>query len=271
MMSLLWLRVALIFYGVGLAYALLALSRRGEWLARIVAPCIGLGFAFHLVSIVEDAASAGHLLGSVHRSESLLAFLILAVFLLFYSGYRTLAPGMFVFPMVFVLALTAALGQDPPQFSSPLLRSGWIVLHVALVFAGYGALFFSFAASVIYILQERSLKSKRPLGILERLPSLDTMDKLGYRSLVLGFPFMTLGLIAGAVIAQVRFGPTYFQDPKIVLSVLMWVVYIVLLYSRWQAGWRGRRAAYLVSVIFVVALGAWAANYFSGVHRFIAP
>ncbi len=171
--------------------------------------------------------------------------------------------------MVFVLGMTAALGQQPPEFHNPLLRSGWIMLHVALIFTGYGALCFSFAASVIYLLQERSLKSKRSIGMLSRLPSLQVIDNLGYRSLLLGFPFMTFGLVAGAVVAA-RFGPVYFADPKIVLSVLMWVVYMVLLYTRWNAGWRGRRAAYLATFAFLIAIGAWAANYYSGFHRFIA-
>lgn len=270
MLSLVWLRVALGFYAVGLIYALLALSRRGERLARIVIPIVTAGFVFHLVSIVERAVSTGHLLvGSIHSAESLLGFLILAIFLLFYSGYRTLAPGIFIFPMVFLLALAAAVGQQPPQFTNPLLRSGWIYLHVCLIFTGYAALFFSFAASVVYILQERTLKSKKSIGMLSRLPSLQVVDNLGYRSLVFGFPFMTLGLIAGAVVAA-HYGPVYFLDPKILLSVLLWVVYVVLIYTRSNVGWRGRRAAWLATFAFLIAVGAWTANYYSSFHRFIA-
>ena len=81
--------------------------------------------------------------------------------------------------------------------------------------------------------------------------------------------FKTLGLVAGSVIAQASFGPTYFKDPKVVLSVLMWVVYLILVYTRWNSGWRGRRAAYLAAVAFTVAVVAWVANYFSAVHGFV--
>ena len=81
---------------------------------------------------------------------------------------------------------------------------------------------------------------------------------------------MTLGLIAGSVVAESAYGKVNFLDPKILLSVLMWAVYLLMVYTRLNAGWRGRRAAMLASVAFVAAIVAWIANYFSGMHRFIA-
>jgi ABC-type uncharacterized transport system permease subunit len=93
---------------------------------------------------------------------------------------------------------------------------------------------------------------------------------MGYRSLLLGFPFMTLGLLTGSVVAVTTYGHVDFLDPKILLSVLMWAVYMLMVFTRWNSGWRGRRAAVLATVAFVAALAAWAANYFSAMHRFAA-
>jgi ABC-type uncharacterized transport system permease subunit len=138
-----------------------------------------------------------------------------------------------------------------------------------LIFAGYAALFISFGASLLYLIQERRLKSKQAGSMKSRLPALEVIDEIGYRSLLLGFPFMTLGLIAGVVVAQATFGRVNFLDPKILLSILMWLVYMVMLYTRWNAGWRGRRAAYLATGAFVAAVVAWSANYFSAIHRFV--
>jgi ABC-type uncharacterized transport system permease subunit len=261
-MPLLWLRVAVVFYGVGLAYALLALGKRGDSLARFVGPAVFLGFVFHFVSLAE-AASAGALSPiSIHHSESLLAFMLMAFFAVVYVKYRTLSPGIFVFPLVFVLTFAAAIAQEAPQFASPGLRTGWILLHIALVFAGIAALFFSVAASVLYLVQERALKSKQPGGgLVARLPALEVMDQIGYRSLLFGFPFMTFGLITGSVLAQAEFGFIPLGDAKILLSLVMWGVYMVLIYTRWTAGWRGRRAAVLSTFAFLAAVGAWAANY----------
>jgi len=271
-MPLFWLRVALVFYGFGLIYALLMLSRRRELSSQVVLPVAGLGLVFHFVALAEELLLSGHLApATAHQVESLLAFLLMLFFLGVYWRYRTASPGALVFPLVLLLTFFAALGEQPPEFSTPLLRSGWVLLHIALIFAGYAALFFSFAASILYLAQERSLKAKHSAGIWARLPALETIDDIGYRSLLLGFPFMTAGLLAGSVLAGASFGAAYFRDPKVVLSVLMWLVYMVLLYTRWNAGWRGRRAAFLSTFAFLAALGAWAANYLSAVHHYVTP
>ncbi|HVZ59531.1 MAG TPA: cytochrome c biogenesis protein CcsA [Terriglobales bacterium] len=272
-MPLLWLKVAVGFYIFGLIYSLAAFRRPEHIISRVVVPAMGIGLVFHFVSLVESAVLAGSSLTlfSVVDSESIFSFLMLAAFMVAYLRYRTISPGIFIFPLVFLLAFASTLGRQPVTFESPLVRSGWVVAHIALIFTGYAALFLSFAASLLYLFQERALKSKHPEGITSRLPSLQTVDDIGYKSLLLGFPFMTLGLIAGSVVAQASFGPRYFADPKVVLSLAMWVVYMLLLYTRWSSGWRGRRAAYLASFAFIAALSAWGANYFSGVHRFLAP
>jgi ABC-type uncharacterized transport system permease subunit len=270
-MALIWLRVALIFYGAGLLYALVALTRTSEILSKVALHAAYLGMVFHFVSLVDAVIQAGQFtLASAHNSESLLAFLIMVVFMLAYLVYKTTSPGIVVFPLVFLLTFVAATGQQPLVLTSLAMKKGWLAAHILMIFTGYAALFLSFGASLLYLLQERALKSKTSNGMFSPLPSLQVIDDIGYRSLMLGFPFMTLGLIAGSVVAQSTYGRVDFLDPKILLSVLMWAVYLVMVYTRLSAGWRGRRAAMLASVAFVAAIVAWAANYFSGMHRFIA-
>jgi ABC-type uncharacterized transport system permease subunit len=268
-MSLLWLRVALGCYAVGLVYALVALTRTTELLGKIALHAAYLGMVFHFVSLMESVILSGQIaLASAHHSVSLLGFLIMTVFLIAYMIYQTTSPGIVVFPLVFLLTFVAATGQQPFLVTSPGMRTGWLFAHIAMIFTGYAALFLSFGASLLYLLQEHSLKSKTWSGMLSRLPALEVIDEIGYRSLLLGFPFMTLGLIAGTVVAESTYGRVNFLDPKILLSVLMWAVYLIMLYTRWTSGWRGRRAAYLATGAFVTAVVAWAANYFSAIHGF---
>jgi len=268
-MSVLWLRVALGCYAVGLLYALVALTKASDLLNRIALHAAYLGMVFHFVSLTEAFLQTGQLaMVSVHNAESVLGFLIMVVFLLVYMVYQTTSPGIVVFPLVFLLTFIAATGEAPFLLTSAGMRTGWLFAHIALIFTGYAALVLSFGASLLYLVQERALKSKQSSGMLARLPALDVIDEIGFRSLLLGFPFMTLGLVAGTVVAQSTFGRVDLLDPKILLSLLMWAVYLILLYTRWSAGWRGRRAAYLAASAFAFALIAWAANYFSGIHRF---
>jgi ABC-type uncharacterized transport system permease subunit len=269
-MTLIWLRVTLICYGVGLLYALVALNRTSEILSKVALQAAYLGTVLHFVSLVEAIVQTGQLtLASVHNSESLLAFLIMVVFMVVYLIYKTISPGIVVFPLVFLLTFVAATGQHP-LVMTPVVAKGWLAAHILMIFAGYAALFLSFGASLLYLLQERALKSKAPSGMFSRLPALQVIDDIGFRLLMLGFPFMTLGLVLGSVVAESTYGRVDFLDPKILLSVLMWVVYLLMVYMRLSAGWRGRRAALLASMAFAAAIVAWAANYFSGMHRFIA-
>src|SRR5258708_16791228 len=227
---------------------------------------------FHFVSIVENAMFSGTWTPtSMHGLESLLAFVLMVFFFVIYARFRATSPGLAVFPLVFWLTFSASSYAEPTEPSAPLFVSTqWIYIHVALILIGYSALFFSFVASILYLLQERNLKTKAGMhGFWSRLPALATIDEIAFKCLVWGFPFMTLWLIAGSILAEARVGSTYFAYPKILLSVLMWVIYMVLLSTRWNVGWRGRRAAYLAPFAFGSPVRASSTNTFSQTPRFI--
>src|SRR5579872_4503203 len=271
-MSLLWLRFALGCYFIGLIYAFFALTRTSELFSRIALHAASIGMVFHFVSLVELFLSGHVVWASVHNGESLLAFLSMTFFMIIYAIYQTTSPGVVVFPIVFFLTFVAAVDEQPVLLTSFVQHKGWLVAHIILIFTGYAALMLSFGASLLYLIQERRLKSKKPSSLISFLPALEVIDQIGYRSLLLGFPFMTLGLITGSVVAITAptIGRVDFLDPKILLSVLMWAVYMLMVFTRWNSGWRGRRAAFLATFAFVAALAAWAANYFSAMHRFAA-
>jgi len=110
------------------------------------------------------------------------------------------------------------------------------------------------------------------MGSQDWLPPLDTLERIAHATLLFGFPCMTVGLVIGSVLVQeTDLGAAYFRDPKILASFVMWVSYVLLLFWRSRAGLRGRKAAYLSGLVFLVMIAVWAANQFSAVHRFGAP
>src|SRR5437660_83087 len=271
-MSLLWLRFALGCYFIGLIYAFVALTRTSDLFSRIALHAASLGMVFRFVSLTELFLSGQVVWASVHNGESLLAFLSMTFFMVIYTIYKTTSPGVVVFPVVFFLTFIAAVDEQPVLLTQYVSHKGWLIAHIILIFTGYAALVLSFGASLLYLLQERRLKAKKSTSLIAFLPALEVIDQIGYRSLLLGFPFMTLGLITGSVVAITAptIGRVDFLDPKILLSVLMWAVYMVMGFTRWVSGWRGRGHAFLASFAFVAAIVAWAANYFSVMHRFAA-
>jgi ABC-type uncharacterized transport system permease subunit len=270
-MYLLWLRIAAILYGLASVSAFAAvLGNRPAW-RRICLPLAFGAWFLHLVSAVEMLVLAHRWMPvGMHEVQSMLALLIATVFLVIALRYRTLSFGIFALPLAFLLVVVPALGPDKYTFSSPVIRSGWLFVHITALLAAYAALIFSLFASLLYLIQERRLKDKHSPGFLNWLPPLDTMDQIAQKTLVLGFQCMTVGLFAGSIIAQESVGPAYFADPKIWLSFVMWGLYVVMLFVRRSTGLRGRRAVYLSSAVFVVMLCVWAANLFSSVHRFSA-
>jgi ABC-type uncharacterized transport system permease subunit len=204
-----------------------------------------------------------------HETQALLGLLLALAFLLIYWRYRTVSVGVVILPVCFLLGLIPAFDPGKEKAAMPLLRTGWIFVHIALLMAAYAALFVSLLASALYLIQERRLKSKAQT--LPWLPPLETTDQIALKSLLYGFPCMTAGLFIGSLIAQQTIGPRYFLDPKVLLSFAMWIAYAIMIFIRRHSGLRGRRAVYLSSFVFLVALAVWVANQFSAVHRFPAP
>jgi ABC-type uncharacterized transport system permease subunit len=269
-MSLLWLRVAVFLYGIAaLAVLPAALYDRPRW-RHIAIPATVAAVLFHFVSLAEMLNAAHHALPvDTHETQALLGLLLAGAFLLVYWRYKTVSLGVFILPICFLLCLIPAFhpGQETEPF--PLLHTGWIFLHVALLLAAYAALLISLCASLLYLIQERRLKHKLPA--LSWLPPLETTDQIALKSLLFGLPCMTAGLLIGSLIAQVTVGASYFRDPKILLAFAMWLVYIAMIHIRRISGLRGRRAVYLSTFVFFVVLAVWAANQFSTVHRFTTP
>src|SRR6267143_301833 len=94
---------------------------------------------------------------------------------------------------------------------------------------------------------------------IHRLPALETLDRLTYRTLALGFPFLTIGILLGVLWAGPAWGSVLTLDPLALLSVVAWTIYASTLAGRAIAGWHGRRAAYFAIFGFaalVLTLGA---------------
>jgi ABC-type uncharacterized transport system permease subunit len=275
-MSLLWLRVAAILYATACVTVFPAVFYGVERWRKTCVHLAGIAFFFHFISVVEMLVQA-HRWMPVGGSEieSLLGFTMAGLFFLVWWLYDAISLGIFALPATFFLVFVPALGPGRYTFSSGGVRTSWLVAHILALLLAYAALCFSLLASVLYLVQERRIKSKpKPgknawLAPLNWLPPLDTLERIALATLEFGFPCMTVGLILGSVLAQeTALGGLYYHDPKIIASFAMWAVYVLLLLVRLSAGLRGRKAAYVSGTVLVVMMGVWVANLFSQLHRF---
>ncbi len=217
-MHVVLLRAALALYSVGLLHSVLTILNRKHTLFRVSLFSIIAGFICHTTSIVVRAMELQYM-PLTQRPDAVSFFAALGAlgFLVAYAKYRITSLSVFVFPVIFILTFIANLVYDSSNSIPPALLSNWIYIHTPLIFLGYAALFISFGGAIMYLIRERELKSKHPSSFYHSLPSLEICDDLSYRSLAIGFPLITLGLLSGAVWAQSIWGTVWGGDLKILL------------------------------------------------------
>jgi ABC-type uncharacterized transport system permease subunit len=170
-MSLVWLRVAAVLYGLALLQAILALLRRGERLFPYALTAFQLAAVFHFVSIFEHSVALQHLAANnFYETASLAALLFALAYLFLEWRYHFQVLSIFVFPLVSLLTLIGAMGAPPSSWADTRVRGALLVTHIFLVLIGLAGLLVSAAAAVFYLLQERRLKRRHPQsGLISRL------------------------------------------------------------------------------------------------------
>jgi len=260
-MSTVWMRVAVAFYSVGLLHAILTVLRHRLQLFRVALGAFSVGVVIHTVSLVEETVRMRSLpLHNFFESASLCSLLLAVLFLSVYWRYRIESLSVLLFPPVFLMALLGSFRAPVGAWSSPALRDVWLLVHVALVLLGYAALLVMAAASVLYLVHEQRLKTKRPNAFFDRLPPLGTLDQLISWAMAIAFVLITLAVIVGSAWGFVEYGTRWIREPKIAISLVTWGFYLAMVWLRSVAGWRGRRAALVAVAVVGCSALTWAAH-----------
>jgi ABC-type transport system involved in cytochrome c biogenesis permease subunit len=223
-------------------------ARSHPKVARAALIAVSIGFALH-TSVVLQRFFAYTYTPTTSFAEGLSFFgwLVVGGFLFVQWRYRLPIIGVFATPLVVAVVLPAVLlrrGGGPNPVPEALKIAGMPV-HIAIAFAGIAAFGLATGVAAAYLLLERQVKGKRFGLFFSRLPSLEVLDGIGNGLMRWGFVALTITLISGAYFA------------KQALSLVGWLVYAALVHARMFAGWRGRRAALLTMVGFVILFGSF--------------
>lgn len=226
------------------------------------------------------------------ESFSLFAFVIGVTFIVIQRIYRLHILGSFVVTLLWIVltfSLTYPLfsqwselagvsqiweammrSRDIP-FLMPALQSYWMAIHVPVMFISYAAFAVAFAVAIVYLIQERHLKQKKPTEFSESLPALEPIDRMIYRLIGWGFPILTLGVILGARWAYDAWGRYWGWDAKETWALITWFTYAIYLHMRLVANWRGKKTVILSMIGFGVVLFTYiGVNYLSELHGFLS-
>ncbi|MDN7674138.1 c-type cytochrome biogenesis protein CcsB [Burkholderia oklahomensis] len=271
--AILWMSalfvLATLFYWIGMlsrSESGGAIGQKLTWVAVL------MGFTGLMVRWYESyliGSDVGHIPVSNLYEVFVLFSLITALLYLYYEGhYGTRALGAFV-----LLVISAAVGflmwysiaRDAQQIQPlvPALQSWWMKIHVPANFIGYGSFALSAMVAVAYLVKERGV-------FADRLPALEVLDDVMYKSIAVGFAFFTIATILGALWAAEAWGGYWSWDPKETWALIVWLNYAAWLHMRLMKGLRGAVAAWwALTGLLVTTFAFLGVNMFlSGLHSY---
>jgi ABC-type transport system involved in cytochrome c biogenesis permease subunit len=203
-------------------------------------------------------------------SMSLFAWLLAATYLGLELRYRQRSMGAFVLPVVIALYFTATLGTHNVLAEAPAARGPLFALHITLNILAYSAFALASVLSLIYLIQSRGLRARRLAPLFWRFPALEGLDRMSRSSVTVGMIALIVGGALGLVWQHRLRGAYWSDDPKVLVTLLILILYAGYLWlSRVQA-WRGARASALCVLNFLIVIFSFTIVnlYLSRFHRF---
>jgi cytochrome c-type biogenesis protein CcsB len=215
------------------------------------------------LSIIIRTVATGHgPFSNMYEFSLAFAWGILAVGLIFWWRKRVaLIAAIATVLGLGILIFASTLSSKEIPLVPALQQSTLLTLHVTAAVVAYGSFSVSFGVAIVYLFRQ-----SKPVS---RWPAAETLDHIGYQAVIIGFPFLTLTIILGAVWADISWGRYWGWDPKETASFVTWLFYAGYLHTRLMRGWRGKKLAMILVVGFCAVLFTFFGNYvFQGLHSY---
>ena len=256
--------IPLVLYAAaGVAYAI-HFARRSPQVGRIATTVLILAALAHTFVIGMQTMEVGHVpFANPSRAVSTFVWLLALSYLYLEITTDERAMGVFIMPVLIGLQTIPALWPGV-EAKDAILDSPWFWVHVSSLLFAYASLALAAVLGLTYIVQFKEIKKKHLGFFYTRLPSLQTLDVMNARAIAVGWLFLTIGLVSGAVWAvQARAvapddpnlqAMSSLIDPKVMFAVFAWAVYSFAVLARRTMGWSGRRTARLSVFGFAIVL-----------------
>ena len=247
-MTLLLLKCCVVFYAVVATIGIIQLRWPRLSGDRAVITGLGIALLAHGLALIlrtQELATEGG--PTLQDGLSLFGFLagLIAIGIARKNVPQAAAMAAVLVTGIVFIAVSSISGDGVPS----RLQSPWLPVHIATAVLGEASFAVAGLVAAVYLVQERRLKQKKKLpkigSGLHKLPALELLDNVSVKLVLLGFPMMTIGLIAGAIYGKEVSGQYWTWGLLNTVSVVVWILFALLLHFRMTIGWRGRKAAML--------------------------
>ncbi len=258
-------------YAASLCFYAWFLNDNRRWIGRVAALFLGGAIVLHYLALLERSRWVHSVpYQDLYGSMSLFAWLLAVTYLIVESFHRDRTVGPFVLPFIIVwlvAAMWVAPATPPPP---PLARGPLFALHVTLNILAYSAFALSFILSLIYLVQNRVLRERRPGRVFWRFPALDVLEQMSRSSVWLGLASLSCGAVLGLIWEHRISGGYGSSDPKVITTLAILAIYAGYLWLARTTAWRGARAARVCALSFLLVLFSYTfVNlYLTNFHRF---
>jgi ABC-type transport system involved in cytochrome c biogenesis permease subunit len=213
---------------------------------------MGVSYACLTGILLSRWATSGHLpLSNLYESSMFLSWCFCSIHLILENQSKTDWIGIITAPSALLTNAFATLGIPKEMQQStalvPALQSNWLMMHVSMMIFSYSTLMIGSLLAISYLFVDEDSK----LG--------EQLDHYSYRSITLGFPLLTIGILSGAVWANEAWGSYWSWDPKETWALITWLVFAIYVHTRMNKGWQGKKPAMVASggffVIWICYLG----------------
>ena len=253
----------LVLYGAALIAYALHFTERRPVVGRSATTLLVFAALVHTFVIGMQTMEVGHV-PVAGATSAISTFVWLLALSYLYTEMTTDERAMGVFILPLLVALQAIPGFRPSvEIRAAVLQGPLFGIHVLSLLFAYASFALACVIGITYVLLFKEIKAKHLGFFYARLPSLQVLDRMNQVAIVIGWIFLTVGIVVGVVwAAQVRgyalgspqVQAMSLQDPKIFVALVCWFVYSFELFAARRIGWGGRRTAYLSAVGFAIVL-----------------
>jgi ABC-type transport system involved in cytochrome c biogenesis permease subunit len=259
------------FYGLSMIYSVFLWKRGFRQHNRVNYLLLSGGFVLHTLAVFKR----GHAIHqcpvtNLYEITALALWGIVCAYVLVGLWSRMRFLGAFISPFLVGIGIFALMPSLDASHGGALeAATVWTSVHAAIFAMAYGAFGLSSAAALMYLSQEWNLKFNKLKAVLSLLPSIQRLELILGRLLLAGFALLTAGLITALIdfyrLSNLR---SYYAEPKIIWSLLVWALYLGLVLMRWLFHQHGRRIALgAVGGFVFVLLTFWGTTLLSPLHN----